>query len=109
MAGQERSLKLLGLKDQPVNIPLVPRIPHRQPLPIQTADLLPGERSDCKSPPLQLSPLNQDRPSHYFSDPTILARTVLRHILPISEGKASSSTKKLLIPDYVPGLTVRSV
>ena len=49
------------------------------------------------------------RPSHYFSDPTILARTVLRHILPISEGKASSSTKKLLIPDYVPGLTVRSV
>ena len=58
MAGQERSLKLLGLKDQPVNIPLMPRIPHRQPLPIQAADiilemissgdiqdLLPGERS----------------------------------------------------------------
>jgi DNA-binding LacI/PurR family transcriptional regulator len=46
------------------------------------------------------------KPSHYFSDPTHLARTVVRSILPIAQGKLSSSTKKLLIPEYIPGETV---
>ncbi|MEJ6580032.1 MAG: substrate-binding domain-containing protein [Akkermansiaceae bacterium] len=46
------------------------------------------------------------KPSHYFSDPAHLARTVVRSILPIAQGKLSSSTKKLLIPEYIPGETV---
>jgi len=48
-------------------------------------------------------------PTHYFSDPGNFARTVLRHILPIADGKASIATNKLLIPEYFAGSTVRSI
>ena len=47
--------------------------------------------------------------SHYFSDPGNFARTVVRHILPIASRKASASTSKLLIPEYIPGETVASI
>ena len=49
------------------------------------------------------------KPSHYFSDPKNFARDVLRHILPIVNGKNSASTKKLLCPEYIKGNTVNSV
>ena len=47
-------------------------------------------------------------PSHYFSDPQSVARNVVRSILPIVEEKTSGNVEKLLIPEYVPGLTVAS-
>ncbi len=46
------------------------------------------------------------KPSHYFSDPAQLARTVVRHILPIAQGKTTTSPQKLLIPEYIAGGTV---
>jgi len=46
------------------------------------------------------------RPTHYFSDPATLARAVVRQIVPIAEGKATSSARKLLIPDYIAGGTI---
>ena len=48
-------------------------------------------------------------PTHYFSDPGNFARTVLRRILPIADGKTSAATNKLLIPEYVAGNTVSSI
>lgn len=46
------------------------------------------------------------KPCHYFSDPAQLARTVVRHILPIAQGKTTGTTRKLLIPQFIPGDTV---
>lgn len=45
-------------------------------------------------------------PTHYFSDPTTLARAVVRQIIPIAEGKSSQVSRKLLVPDYLPGGTI---
>ena len=46
------------------------------------------------------------KPSHYFLDPSNLARTVVRHILPIAQGKTTTSTRKLITPEYIAGDTV---
>ncbi|MGJ8696913.1 MAG: substrate-binding domain-containing protein [Verrucomicrobiaceae bacterium] len=46
------------------------------------------------------------KPSHYFLDPSNLARTVVRHILPIAHGKTTSSIRKLITPEYIAGDTV---
>ncbi|YCM44396.1 substrate-binding domain-containing protein [Verrucomicrobiaceae bacterium 227] len=46
------------------------------------------------------------KPTHYFSDPANLARTVARHILPIARGKSTTSPRKLLIPEYIAGGTL---
>jgi len=46
------------------------------------------------------------KPSHYFSDPANLARSVVRHILPIARGKNTTSIQKLIIPVYIAGGTV---
>ena len=48
------------------------------------------------------------KPSHYSTDPANFARTVLRHIIPIAEGKPSTTAQKLLIPEYIAGQTVKS-
>ena len=49
------------------------------------------------------------KPTHYFSDPQSVARTVLRSVLPIAEEQSPGSTEKLLIPEYFPGQTVAKI
>lgn len=48
------------------------------------------------------------KPTHYATDPSGFARTVLRHIIPIATGQSYQSVQKLLIPEYIAGKTVSS-
>lgn len=49
------------------------------------------------------------KPCHYAADPANFARTVVRLIVPIANGKQAAATKRLLIPDYVAGGTIASI
>lgn len=49
------------------------------------------------------------KPSHYFSDPQSIARTVVKTVLHLAENQSPSPSQKLLIPEYIPGQTVASV